>query len=75
MVGSLATHMAAGATRTLTVPLNAVGRRLLRKRHAIIVKLTVTGTVIGTLTARLRSDELIIRMRTHWRRHTRWWNW
>jgi hypothetical protein len=68
-VGSLSTYVPAGTTRTLSVSLNATGRRLLRKRHRLAATLNVNGTIIGTLTARLRSDKLIIGTRTSMRGH------
>jgi hypothetical protein len=58
-VGSLSTKLAAGASRVLTVSLNATGRQLLRKQHALVVTLTVSGTVIGTLKATLQTDKLV----------------
>jgi len=69
LVGFLSTQIQAGTTRTLSVSLNATGRRLLRQRHRLAVTLKVDGTIIGTLTARLRIDKLIIRAKTSTRRH------
>jgi hypothetical protein len=57
-VGSLSTTIGAGAQRTLTVSLNSTGKRLLKKYHSLNVTLTVSGTVIGTLTATLQTDKL-----------------
>jgi hypothetical protein len=58
-VGSMTAKLAAGATKTLTVSLNATGRRLLKKLHSLAVTLTVSGTVIGTLNATLQTDKLV----------------
>jgi len=57
-VGSLSTTIGAGAQRTLTVSLNSTGKRLLRKLHTLNVTLTVSGTVIGKLTATLQTDNV-----------------
>ena len=38
--------------------LNSTGKRLLKKYHSLNVTLTVSGTVIGTLTATLQTDKL-----------------
>ena len=57
-VGSATAKLAAGATKTLSVTLNAAGRRLLKKQHTLAVTLTVSGTVIGTLKATLQTGKL-----------------
>jgi hypothetical protein len=57
-VGSLSATIGAGAQRTLTVSLNATGKRLLKKLHTLNVTLTVSGTVIGKLTATLQTDNV-----------------
>jgi hypothetical protein len=57
-VGRLTAKLATGATRTLTVSLNATGRALLKKQHTLAATLTVSGTVIGTLKATLQTDRL-----------------
>ncbi len=57
-VGSASAKLAAGATKTLSVTLNAAGRKLLRKQHTLSVTLTVSGTLIGTLKATLQTDKL-----------------
>jgi hypothetical protein len=57
-VGHLSAKLAAGATRKLTVSLNATGRALLKKQHSLAATLTVSGTVIGTLKATLQTDRL-----------------
>ena len=54
-VGSSTTPIGAGVKRTLTVALNATGRRLLRKRHTLAVTLTVKGTILGKLNATLQT--------------------
>jgi hypothetical protein len=57
-VGSVTAKLAAGASKTLSVTLNAAGRMLLRKQHTLAVTLTVSGTVIGTLKATLQTAKL-----------------
>jgi len=57
-VGSASAKLAAGATKTLSVTLNAAGTKLLRKQHTLSVTLTVSGTLIGTLKATLQTDKL-----------------
>jgi hypothetical protein len=69
-VGSTSTTMGSGARRTVTVSLNSTGRSLLKKHHSLAVTLTVSGTVIGTLTATLQTDKLVFtqkgrRLATH----------
>jgi hypothetical protein len=56
-VGSLTTKLPAGRRRTLSVSLNATGRRLLRKRHRLVATLAVSGTILGTLTAKLHTEQ------------------
>ena len=65
-VGSSTTKLGAGTTRTLSVSLNAAGRRLvkkqkhlLKKRKRLATTLTVTGTILGTLTAALQAEKLV----------------
>jgi hypothetical protein len=57
-VGSASAKLAAGATKTISVTLNAAGSKLLRKQHTLSVTLTVSGTLIGTLKATLQTDKL-----------------
>jgi hypothetical protein len=54
-VGSSTTSIGSGSKRTLTVALNAAGRRLLRSHHSLAVTLTVKGTVLGKLIATLQT--------------------
>jgi hypothetical protein len=54
-VGASTAHLPAGAQRTVTVALNATGRRLLARVHKLTVKLSVSGTVVGAISAQLRS--------------------
>jgi hypothetical protein len=56
-VGSSTKSIAAGAKKTLTVSLNATGKRLLRSHHSLAVTLTVKGTVLGKLTATLQTSK------------------
>jgi hypothetical protein len=62
-VGRITAKLAAGATRTLKVALNATGRALLKKQHTLAATLTVSGTVIGTLKATLQTDRLTFTQR------------
>lgn len=57
-VGSSTTSFGAGTKRTLSVSLNAVGKRMLRNTHKLKVTLTVRGTVLGRLTATLQTYKL-----------------
>jgi hypothetical protein len=57
-VGSVTAKLATGASKTLSVTLNAAGRMLLKKQHKLAVTLTVSGTVIGTLKATLQTAKL-----------------
>ncbi|MGH2854898.1 MAG: hypothetical protein ACRDLF_11995, partial [Solirubrobacteraceae bacterium] len=54
-IGAHTVHLPAGQRRTVTVALNATGRRLLARFHRLVAKLTVSGTVVGALSAPLRS--------------------
>ncbi len=48
-LGKLTTTVAAGTTRKLTVSLSAAGARLLRARHSLRVRLTVSLTAAGSV--------------------------
>ena len=61
-MASRASSLEPGATRTFIVRLNATGQRLLKKRHRFRTALTVTGTVVGTLTAKLLDEPLVMGM-------------
>jgi hypothetical protein len=54
-VGAVTAHVPAGQRRTVTVALNASGRRLLKSLHRLSAKLSVSGTVVGAISAQLRS--------------------
>jgi hypothetical protein len=54
-VGAVTAHVPAGQRRTVTVALNTTGRRLLASQHKLTAKLSVSGTVVGALSAQLRS--------------------
>jgi hypothetical protein len=54
-VGTVTAHVPAGRQSTVTVALNATGRRLLKSLHKLTAKLSVSGTVIGAISAQLRS--------------------
>jgi hypothetical protein len=55
VVGSSTTSFGAGTKRTLSVSLNATGKRMLRNKRKLAVTLTVRGTVLGKLTATLQT--------------------
>ncbi len=54
-VGAVTAHVPAGQRRTVTVALNTTGRRLLRSLRKLTAKLSVSGTVVGAISAQLRS--------------------
>ncbi len=54
-IGAVTVHLPAGQRRTVTVALNATGRRLLTSLHKLTAKLSVSGTVVGAISAQLRS--------------------
>ncbi len=54
-VGAVTVHLPAGQRRTVTVALNATGRHLLTSLHKLTAKLSVSGTVVGAISAQLRS--------------------
>ncbi len=54
-IGASSAHLPAGAQRTVTVALNATGRHLLARLHKLTAKLSVSGTVVGALSAQLKS--------------------
>jgi hypothetical protein len=59
-VGASVVHLAPGQRRTVTVALNATGRRLLARVRRMAVRLSVSGTVVGALSAPLRSATLTL---------------
>jgi hypothetical protein len=59
-VGASTVHVPAGQRRTATVALNATGRRLLARVRRMGVKLSVSGTVVGAISAPLRSATLTL---------------
>ncbi len=54
-IGASTVHVPAGQRRTVTVALNATGKRLLARLHRLAARLSVSGTVVGALSAQLRS--------------------
>ncbi len=54
-LGAVTAHVSPGQRGTVTVALNATGRRLLKSLHKLSAKLSVSGTVVGALSAQLRS--------------------
>lgn len=59
-VGASTIHLRPGQQSTATVALNATGRRLLTQRRHLAVKLSVSGTVVGAISASLRSATLTL---------------
>jgi hypothetical protein len=70
-VGSSTAKLGVGARRTLSVSLNATGQRMLKKQHTLGVTFTVSGTVVGRLTANLQSAKLVFTQKSkkHGKRH------
>jgi hypothetical protein len=54
-VGAVTAHVPAGQRGTVTVALSSTGRRLLKSLHKLGAKLSVSGTVVGAISAQLRS--------------------
>jgi hypothetical protein len=56
-IGRISKRLAPGALRKLTLTLNAAGRRLLSKDHALTATLTVmsNGTTVKTRTVHLKA--------------------
>jgi hypothetical protein len=59
-VGSRTVRLKPGQQATVSVALNATGRRLLAQRRHLSVKLSVTGTVVGAISASLRSTTVAL---------------
>ncbi len=59
-VGAAAVRLKPGQHYTATVALNASGRRLLARVHRMAVRLLVSGTVVGVLSATLKSAALTL---------------
>jgi Alpha galactosidase A/Alpha galactosidase C-terminal beta sandwich domain len=59
-VGALALRLRPGQRYMATVALNATGRALLAHAHRLAVRLTVSGTVVGALSASLKSATLVL---------------
>ncbi len=55
IVGARTSRLRPAQQATLTVALNASGRRLLARRHRLPVRVSVRGTVVGALNAALKS--------------------
>jgi len=54
-VGTRSATVSTGSTVTLTVTLTAAGKRLLAAQHRLAITFSVSGTVLGTLTATLQT--------------------
>ncbi|HEV3069983.1 MAG TPA: glycoside hydrolase family 27 protein [Solirubrobacteraceae bacterium] len=62
-VGARTLHLSPRQRYTATVALNATGRRLLARVHRMAVRLTVSGTVVGAISASLKSTTLTLATR------------
>jgi hypothetical protein len=59
-VGANTVRLSPGQRRTVTVSLNATGRRLLARLRRLTVRLSVSGTVVGAIRASLESATLTL---------------
>jgi hypothetical protein len=59
-IGSKTVRLKPGQQATATVSLNAAGRRLLARMHKLAVRLSVSGTVVGAISASLKSATLTL---------------
>ena len=59
-LGGSRARLARGQHRTVSVPLNRTGRRLLKGRRRFAAQLTVTGTVIGVLESLLSRQRVLL---------------
>jgi hypothetical protein len=59
-VGANTVHLKPGQQTTVTAALNATGRRLLAHAHRLAVRLSVSGTVVGAISASLRAATLTL---------------
>jgi hypothetical protein len=59
-LGSARARLGRGQRRTVSVPLNATARRLLKSRRRVSAQLTVTGTVIGVLESVLAQRRVLL---------------
>jgi hypothetical protein len=59
-VGSRTLHLSPRQRYIATVALNATGRRLLARVHRMLVRLSVRGTVVGVISASLKSATLTL---------------
>jgi hypothetical protein len=60
-LAAMSVHMKQGERRTILLKLNPAARRLLARDHRLTVKLSVSGTVIGALSASLATTTLRLR--------------
>jgi hypothetical protein len=59
-VGASTVRLSPGQRLTATVALNATGRRLLARRRRLAVRLSVSGTVVGAISASLQSTTVTL---------------
>jgi hypothetical protein len=59
-LGSVRARLARGQHTTVSLRLNATGRRLLAARHRMPVLLTVSGTVIGVIKSVLAEQVVVV---------------
>jgi hypothetical protein len=60
-IATATVHLEQGQRRTISLKLGAIGRRLLAREHRLTVKVSVSGTVIGAVKARLATATLVLR--------------
>ena len=60
-VGTHTVRLKPGQKSTATVTLNATGRRLLTHMHKLAVKFSVSGTVVGAISASLKSATVTLK--------------
>ena len=60
-VGTRTVRLKPGQRSTATVTLNATGRRLLARMHKLAVKFSVSGTVVGAISASLKSATVTLK--------------
>jgi hypothetical protein len=70
-LGSSSTRITPGAQVKVSVSLNATGRRLLSAHHHLKATLTVSGTVVGVISAAIKRQTITLSAPRHARRRGR----
>ena len=68
-IGSKTERLAAGASLTVSLSLNANGRRLLAAKRHLKATLTVSGTIVGVVSGTIRKQTITLTGAHHTRRH------